>query len=406
MLEMEHLPDDVLLKLMSYLDVADLLQCCLVCKRLAPLARHADVWRHRDVSWTSRCTRLRHRALFAALRLAPCVHSLEILLPPLPQPGLQLHTLFTAPCAARRLTLTLREELGAWQASLLIRHQSALGRLREIDLRICCKFGSQQNDSAPPVAPVLFWTLASTSGLDALKITGDLRKGDMLDAPAPSTVVASLTRFECLTRDQVDCDAHWLEPFTNAVLATHAATLTDVRVVSLGRPCPSPLTAPLLASMPHLTMLKCQMLPGMEAVAACADLRSVELRVDPDMGAALRSSTASFFRLAHQLRHVSIWCSEFRETGEFVSAMAASGRSCVETVCVDNLDFLDWLQAARLSAAVRGLPALRLLKIKVGAYSEDARRTLLTVANNSLRVHLCAPHRTLNHRTLIKLFHS
>ncbi|XP_026279702.1 uncharacterized protein LOC113207377 [Frankliniella occidentalis] len=335
---MDLLPDDVLVQVMSLLSLPEVFQLRLVCSRFAALALHRDVWRLRGVGdasdlfdadpWSCR-----------ALRLAPCLDSVRV---SLSASCPECHQLFTAPCAARSLTITAVGGEGALLAARLIAHQRGLGRLREIDIHLVSRVSSSNADreASKAHASTLFETLASTPGLRVLSIGGC----DDYHVPAEPAgpVLASLRRLACQLTPAVP-------RVLDSLLAGHAATLREVSLSSYCFPSwsSSSSTALLLAGLPLLAVLKCPMLPGMDALVACASLRKVILLLDGNQAApeeAVSSSVrgvveaaAAFFRRAHQLRAVHVHgSSDLTNAVEVVSALASSGRSCVEALCIDN----------------------------------------------------------------------
>ncbi|XP_026289333.2 uncharacterized protein LOC113214238 [Frankliniella occidentalis] len=370
--QMADLPDDAMLLVLSRLPLDDLIQCRLVCKRLARLALHPDAWRRRRL--TNACNSCNPCPLFSAgLRLGSCVDSMRIELPP--ETG--CHLLFTSPCAARRLTIsTVHGGAGSWQAALLVRHQGLLGRLREVDLTLYSPCPCDAKSAVKADVSVLLGTLASTPGLEKLTI-----KGDEDDPKRPMqngvsclhvTVPPSLTHFTCRPRDSR------LEPAVNALLAAHAATLEEVEIVSLKAWPPSSRMGLVLAKLLRLAKLECQMLPDMEAVAACESLRELTLIVDDEVSPACRESIAAFFRRAVQLREVHFtWCHVHADCLDFVAALASSGRSRVETLGIYSVSRSpEPAELQVLLAALRSLPALRRLRVNAERDSDEAKALL------------------------------
>ncbi|XP_052129671.1 uncharacterized protein LOC127750958 [Frankliniella occidentalis] len=204
---MEHLPDDVLVTLMEYLDVEGLLACRLVCKRVGGLALHRDVWRHRQLPG--------YRCVCPVLRLAPRVASLSVELPHRRRCGLAY---IATRCAVTRLSLSLRKDYDAMRAAAVICRQEALGRLRSVQVH----FGRNLDD----VSYVL-GTLATTADLEELQVTG-LTYHVTATAAAVAVLgspvsTPSLRFFRCELVPQT-------EHFVNFILAGHAATLQKVDV--------------------------------------------------------------------------------------------------------------------------------------------------------------------------------
>ncbi|XP_026292974.1 uncharacterized protein LOC113217338 isoform X2 [Frankliniella occidentalis] len=348
---MDGLPDDVLVHIMSHLELPELLHCRLVCRRIAPLALHPDVWRHRYFTY-------RDRELCTVLRLAPCLNAIKV---KVPWPW--CHLLFTAPCAVRCVSVTISGREGAAaQAALLLRHQKELGRLRKVRVLF------RRAEEGPPLtktdASVLFGTLVSTPDLDALSVGGvncDLAAHAPVEASPPvlhRTVAASLKHFRCDL-------APGLGLFCDAVLATHSATLVGVALMSARTP-PTPSTAALLVAMPHLADLICPIFAGMDALAASASLRRLKLSGSPLADAAARAAApaaARLLRRAHQLRAVHIGYSlNLPKDVELIAAMATSGLSHVESLSIENTT-LSFPQLQELLGALPRLPALNRLTV-------------------------------------------
>ncbi|XP_052133193.1 uncharacterized protein LOC113213875 [Frankliniella occidentalis] len=133
---LDQLPEDILAMAMSRLCVVDVLACRLVCKRLAGLAQHPDVWRHRhlDVDDYSKSARIE---CCRVLRLAPCLR--EISTSVTTALSCRHADLRTTSCAARVLSIAV--DMGgkcgpeeATKAVQVIKQQEALGRLRAVSL--------------------------------------------------------------------------------------------------------------------------------------------------------------------------------------------------------------------------------------------------------------------------------
>ncbi|XP_052133610.1 uncharacterized protein LOC113215554 isoform X2 [Frankliniella occidentalis] len=382
---MDLLPDDVLAQVMSLLSLPDLFQLRLACKRFASLAFHPDVWRHRHLKAT---TADAEALLYRALRLAPRLGSMQVRLP---SSSASCRLLFTAPCAARTLWVNIYRGEGAKDAALLIRHQRGLGRLRNVDVLFekDHRILSAERKPSKAHATLLFRTLASTSGLDSIAV-GGLTENYVLSVSTPtpyrlrSTVPASLTRLFFYVNEA-------LEDVFNFLLAAHAATLKEVdfRANSFLFWVPSPSAGQLLATMPNLTSLACPALHWMDALTVCKSLRRIHFFFGNDcwlnFSAARDSAAAAFFRDAHQLQAVHLAHIEGDIAVTLVAALAASGRSCVEWLCIDNgEERLSPQLMQDLLGALPSLPALRRLRVDLTRDPDNAR-TLLS-ANPTLHV--------------------
>ncbi|XP_052124042.1 uncharacterized protein LOC113211243 [Frankliniella occidentalis] len=358
---MELLPDDALLEVMKYLKIEDLLACRLVCRRLGALAMLPELWRHQRFKLVCGDETPRYNEC-SVLRLAPCLRAWHVNVP-----LEKFHTLYsTTRCAVNKLTLSLNNVSGkdALQASLVIRNQAALGRLRRLSLGPC-SWKSVLDDVE---AAVLLGTVASTPGLEELKIEGFLSFApSLLDGLHRSFPGASLKSFEHHPQSPDE------EPFCDLILSTHAATLESV---SLGYyPLISTSASTLLAGMPHLRRLRCGMMPGLEAVAGCEQLRLLHLCVAYD-GEAL--ATAEFLRRATQLLKVRLQCVPYvgmapSSDMDFVLALAATGRSHLEDLSINvedwHQDHIPQQQQSLLKALPR-LPALKHLEVHGEANDE------------------------------------
>ncbi|XP_026272974.1 uncharacterized protein LOC113202787 [Frankliniella occidentalis] len=375
---MEALPDDALLEVMQYLDIADLLACRLVCRRLGSLALLPELWRHHSIDIDDVYPddgEIPRYSICAVLRLAPCLRSWHVCLPE------KYHTMFaTTRCAVNKLTLWMRQVdgKGALQASLLIRNQEALGRLRRLSLGLgnavvyyCVK------DTAD--AYELLGTVASTSRLEELSITGFQRyPQSTLAGLDRSFLGASLKSFE---HDPRRPDA---EPFCQFILSTHASTLESIDLDEHAQTSTS--TATLLAGMPNLRSLRCGMMPGLEAVAGCELLRDLDLCVAYDGEA---RAAAEFLRRATQLVKLTLRYDESKATMvpapspdmDFLLALAATGRSHLEEleIYVDIWEHHYFPQQQALLKALPRLPALKLLNVE--ARTEDDILLGITPAN-------------------------
>ncbi|XP_052122741.1 uncharacterized protein LOC127749282 [Frankliniella occidentalis] len=375
---MDHLPDDVLLVVMSHLRTWDLFSCRLVCKRFAPLALHPEVWRHRNL-WEP-FNRDYVNVLFCpVLRLAPCLDDLRITLP---SPH-TCHSLFTGPCATKRLYIEIREPSGAAQAALLIRHQRELGRLKGIHLHLLDEQSGLRPEFSVADTSVLFGTVVSTPGLHYLDISP---AGDEL-LPIKSsprwlhpTIEASMTDFSCPWSPA-------LEHFFNCMLAVHAASLEVVEMREYTFEFNSPSTVALLAQLPALVELFCSVFPGMEALAECATLRHIHLEINPqkDHVRAYAPAAASFLRRARQLRTLQLKYEDEGDVGvELITALASSGRSGVEVLRIDYDPCDIEAHLPELLGALASLPALRRLIVNVEKDSPHAQKIL--AATSSIQV--------------------
>ncbi|XP_052124039.1 uncharacterized protein LOC113211242 isoform X1 [Frankliniella occidentalis] len=361
---MELLPDNVLLEVMQCLDLADLLACRLVCRRLGALAMLPEAWRHQSLDLVCiddgyGLNGPRHNEC-AVLQLAPCLREWELIIP-----LEKFHTLYTTTrCAVHTLTFCVEEMSGkdALQVSLLIRNQAALGRLRRLSI------GShvwRSTMDAEDAAVLLGTVAATTSCLEELQLLG-------FDCYPPSTLAglhrsfpgASLKSFE---HDLEECPE--AEPFCEFILSTHATTLESVKLGCYYFTSTS--TAALLAGIPNLRSLQCGMMPGLEAVAGCEQLRDLELCVAYD-GEAL--AAAEFLRRATQLVKVTL---DYDEVGmapsldvDFVLALTATEHSRLEALSIKTRDGGPFPQQQSLLKALPHLPALKHLEVHAEATDE------------------------------------
>ncbi|XP_052124040.1 uncharacterized protein LOC113211242 isoform X2 [Frankliniella occidentalis] len=394
---MELLPDDVLLEVMQYLKIEDLLACRLVCRRLGALAMFPEVWRHQrfELVWFDDTPRYKQCSV---LRLAPCLRAWRVRFP-----LEKFHTLYTTTrCAVNKLTLSLNNvsEKDALQASLVIRNQAALGRLRRLSLGPCMWESVNHVEGTS----VLLGTVASTPRLEELKIKG-------FRCFAPSILAglhrsfpgASLKSFEHDPRTPEE------ELFCDFILTMHAATLESVNLGCF--PLTSTSTATFLTGMPNLRRLQCGLMPGLEAVAGCEQLRDLDLYVEYDGEAC---AGAEFLRRATQLVKVTL---EYEpEIGvasspdmDFVLALAATGRSCLEELSLDFEDSHHHLpEQQSLLKALPHLPALKHLEF--GGPATDELLLGITPSNapalrtlNVFTIHVDCAHDALHRGAVQKL---
>ncbi|XP_052132351.1 uncharacterized protein LOC127751993 [Frankliniella occidentalis] len=378
---MDPLPDDVLVMAMSLLDVADLLACRLVCKRLAGLAQHPDVWRHRCID----VGRLYDTTSCQRLRLAPCALEISTSVPM--EPAACRHgDLRTTSCASRGLAIIVRDcgPEHVATAVQIVKQQVALGRLRGLSLVLADRNVLTYGHSVEPsfvlpedAADLLFGTLASTPGLELVSLGGNLGPSARIP-PRTShlgTITPSLKTFRC---DLVPRP----EPFCDYMLAGHAATLEVVHIgyrhVALSsEPLASTSTARLLAGMPNLHKLSCPLMPGLEALAASASLMELEFTVRR-VTEANGHGALELLRRALQIRSLHLYFPRPRritdddevddsEFGvELIGELASSGRSQVETLSIYVDDsYSQTLLVPQLAARLPSLPALRRLVLRL-----------------------------------------
>ncbi|XP_026287264.1 uncharacterized protein LOC113212673 [Frankliniella occidentalis] len=353
---MEKLPDDVVLEILKYVDVGDLFACRLVCKRLERLCRSPYVWRHRYL----RDEEDEDGALCPSLRIAPCLSSIVIATPA------ECSLVFSTRCAVAKLRVHVHAG-GSLHAALVIRNQEALGRLKELDVFLFPGAGAD--------ARVLFETLAVTSGLGKVSIYGLPASLPYTSSPhdnveCVSSLGSSLRSFSW----NVAIASQHTAPHYNILLDRHAATLEDVQLTSFFGAgsvfASSALTAPLLARMASLRVLACHLLPGLPVVAQCESLREVKLYVTHPQTQPDYDGAAEFLRRADQLKAVLLLYRGNYGPGDdgvdLVSALAASGRSQVESLSIGNECRDDTFpQLQPLLGALPSLPALRDLLVDV-----------------------------------------
>ncbi|XP_052125717.1 uncharacterized protein LOC113211805 isoform X2 [Frankliniella occidentalis] len=374
---MELLPDDLLLKVMQYLDVPDLFACRLVCKRLGALAFDRDAWRHRKLEtsfhdglfpWVAGLHAPRAPAMpcvCPVLRLAPCLRELGLDLPPQ-----RCRLAYTSTrCAVEELRLSIcmghRPDSSsgvssAYQAAAVLSRQESLGRLRR--LRFDLNPGTD--------APAFIATMASTPGLEELRVL-EICAPDWSNPVMGCTVLeSSLRLFQYTLSNTVS------EQFANFILSGHAATL---EVVDLGK-SPSEVTfkstASLLAGVLNLRELTCCTIPGLEVLADCETLRVLNLVVGTKrQHKSAGASAAKLLRGAKHLREVELQykplASKDSNVGVDLVMALAQGKSCgrVEKLSIvntldedeDDYDFdLDGVEKPlpQLKALICALPSL------------------------------------------------
>ncbi|XP_026271754.1 uncharacterized protein LOC113201956 [Frankliniella occidentalis] len=394
-MELEQLPDEVVMLVLGYVAVDDLFAFRLVCKRLGGLALHPGVWRHRRRA-TDRRTISNDpdgpKKLCRLLRLAPRLASLYVPVESTQDHHFPLYA--TTRCAVRRLNLDV-SHAGSVPAALIVRNQEALGHLTVVVLT----FFSTVVDAA-----VLLGTLASTSVLKKLEV----RHGWLVDGLSAgslhySVARPSLTYFKChLTSDT--------QPFVDLVLAGHAATL---ETVDLGGPRHishiTTSTGCLPACMPNLRDLNCSLLPGMETLAP--SLTNVTLHVTPEMRLGVLGA-AEMLRRASKLRYLTLkYCPAARTSAyvgvDLVEALALSGRSAVQVLDIDNdreneladeenddgVEYLPQLQP--LVRALPSLPALRHLMLSVYVPPDELLLAITPQTAPALRELMLYPMRWL-----------
>ncbi|XP_052132408.1 uncharacterized protein LOC113203046 [Frankliniella occidentalis] len=255
LVNMELLPDDVLITVLQFLDVEDVLACRLVCKRLCGLALDQYVWRHRSLADD-------HPRAGAVLLLAPCLKMLTVTgrVPTL--------AATTTGCAVESLELRSRDAdpFSPAEYSLAVLKQEALGRLRRLKVA-----GMDRGVSTGP--DVLARTIASCSGLESLEVLGWLPELSRPIVRGPSA--PSLTRFHCLANERA-------ASFVYSILASHAPTLEEVST-GTDFPFQETVTAKFLAKLPRLRSLRCENpIGGLEAVAASPTLCEVSFELYPE----------------------------------------------------------------------------------------------------------------------------
>ncbi|XP_052124045.1 uncharacterized protein LOC113211245 [Frankliniella occidentalis] len=129
--------------------------------------------------------------------------------------------------------------------------------------------------------------------------------------------------------------------------------------------------------MPNLRRLECGMMPGLEAVAGCKQLREIELYVKYDGEA---RTAAEFLRRATQLVKLTLEYESPTDMApfsdmDFVLALATTGRSHLEELELNVEDINDmglehFPQQQSLLRALPRLPALKTLEVKGEASDE------------------------------------
>ncbi|XP_026275523.2 uncharacterized protein LOC113204533 [Frankliniella occidentalis] len=333
---MQPLLDDELIMVLQNVDVADLLTCRLVCKRLGGLALHPDVWRHRRL----RCSLDPLHA--PTLRLAPCLgEAMLVLRDGSPTP---LYTETECAMAGLRVFMSGDGKEVLAKALLVVRNQLALGRLRSVSLVLDFEEVVDVHE--------LFDLLASTCELEEIEITircvmtARWEPNSLAPPPRPS-----LKRLHCIRPDT--------HPFNLFMLKAHAATLEEFHFSPWGEWLPLP-------SMPNLRELEACAFSGMAALATCTKLRKAVLNVfwtDP-----CGKDAEEFLRRAHQLQSVSLHYT-IRERGDALDLVLAlagrPGQSRLERLEIhdEHTECADYPHLPPLLAALPSLTALRHLEL-------------------------------------------
>ncbi|XP_052133192.1 uncharacterized protein LOC127752306 [Frankliniella occidentalis] len=332
---LHQLPDDVLVLVMQHLAVNDLFACRLVCQRLATLALHPEVWRHRRLDDKT--------CVCAVLSLAPCLDKVVY--------SKKAHTtaFATTRCAVRHLTLHIKKGTECALACLAVRNQEALGRLRNVELEV---WYSSEDVAPLDGADALLRTLVErSSALESLDLLNGLPEPYAMRPVLHGPLRSSLRYFRCSLSERS-------ENFVNTVLAGHAATLQEVH---LGHEYCEESTFELLVGMSELRGLTCKLFPGMQALASCEMMRDVSVCMDNEYTPeTVVQGAAEFFRLAGQLRTVYIEFQyvdgEEEDLEDLMKALASSGESLVHQLSIVSLP-----DAPTLLRALPRLPALRVL---------------------------------------------
>ncbi|KAK3912617.1 F-box only protein 11 [Frankliniella fusca] len=334
-MEMENIPDDVLLQVMRYLDVPDLLTCRVVCKRFGILALDPDVWRFRTLTCRDIqvdppfgfCDRVEFSEpwMCPVLRLAPCLGTLSVDLPSASAERNLLYT--TTGCAISELKLFVSRG-GTAPAAKVVSNQESLGRLKSLNLTLIPLESKDDSDISE-----LLCAAASTSGLETLDIAvrGCPFNFKLPEAASPRKAVpGALKCFRCKSGKH----PAQLGTFHNIVLAEYAATL---EVADLGGDRHDASTAPLLAGMPKLRWLGCPaVLPGLEAVATCETLTGATIYLKHRKLAEVPGA-AEFLRRATQLREVTLTYSD-----DLVLALVSAGPSRVESLTINTENWMSF----------------------------------------------------------------
>ncbi|XP_026285046.1 uncharacterized protein LOC113211026 [Frankliniella occidentalis] len=376
-MELTALPDDALVAVMQLLDVRDLLSCRLACRRLGELALHPDAWRRRALDLFPDSV----RCICPMLRLAPCALSMHVEFPG----SLWRHgdtssaeAITTSKCAVNILRVLVDEHCGVLDAKALILQQHSLGRLKELRLYLLCN--RQQDES------LLLRTVASMPSLERLWIVTSGKDRKPTPIPTRLRITPSLKSFAC------DSGKNW--PFIHRMLSRHAATLETVLVSGLRTPLS---IVPLVTGMPNLTSLKCDCSPGIKGILGAASLRELHLVITSFGGRGAEAAdvtaaadgvleAAELLRRAEHLRAVTLeytpalFCTEVFGA-DLVLALASSGRSRLETLCIEDYGGVrpsGFPQLQPLVSALPGLPSL--LHLKVAADADIASELLSAIS--------------------------
>ncbi|XP_052131838.1 uncharacterized protein LOC127751798, partial [Frankliniella occidentalis] len=354
---MEKLPKSALVTVMQHLTATDLLTCRLVSKSLGALALQPEVWRHQEVA-AVRGGR-REPCLCAVLRVAPCLGEVvvnETFRKP------HIRALSRTKCPVAVVVIHLYQDTrNAREAAQVIRNQQALGRLRRVELKCNVNLGRLSG-----VDKLIRTLLAATSALEELVVTGGVPYTLCPIEPVPHG--PSLKRFTFSSSPGNPLS----RPLVEAVLAGHADTLEEVDLGFSGEAPISASTSRLLAKVTNLRKLKCQMMQGMEAVAACEKLTDLSILAYSDQ---CHRGAVKFITQAQQLTRVNL---DYRDLEGNPVIGKALGQALVTSRSRARLEELS-IGCLSLPTPLSPLPALQQLNIMYPPKDGDELRLLLAV---------------------------
>ncbi|KAJ1518867.1 hypothetical protein ONE63_011519 [Megalurothrips usitatus] len=326
------LPDGLLLEVLAYLDESELLLARAVCRRWRALAMSPAAWAERglNVGLGPEGCRLASPGLVrAVLRQAPCLGRLYI--GEGHWPLVQHEPMRLAVSDSVGLQL---DEGTARRGADILRRQVELGaRPKNIEVAICMPFCvwdlRRMLEAINDCQPETLTFVANFESDYGLRLP---HKEPLKTGARPSLKKLTFLR-DFQYHGQQGPLATWPHPTLRFLIASHAATLEDVRlyVDNASRFEVPRMPSSLLMGCVRLRMLCCSALADMPALLMhCPALEELALDAqDTDAG-----RTTRFFREASQLRRLAVrgharWdvAPHTEDTLAFLEALASTGRS-------------------------------------------------------------------------------